>query len=532
MIVDILADNPLLVLFIVAAGGYWIGRIRFGGFSLGVAGVLFTGIAVGALDPRLSLPEIVYLLGLALFVYTMGLAAGPGFAASLRRTGLRWNTLAVAAIAVTAVGVTVIAETLHLGGAKGAGFFTGVLTNTPALAAVVEKLHDTPDANLPVVAYSLAYPASVISSMIAISLLQRLWRIDYTADAVKAGIVGEHIVNATAEVEHPLSVTEIVHASAGHALIGRVRADERLTVAEPGRRLHPGDRVTIVGTPDAIAAATRMIGHPSADRLDKDRSNLDFRRVFVSNPALVGCRIGDLDLTTRFGALITRVRRGDTDMLAEETTILELGDRVRVVAPPARMGEISEYFGDSYRQLGGLNIASLSVGLGAGLLLGALRIPLPGGGHFSLGSAGGPLVVGLFLGARRRTGSLIWQLPAGVNLSLRQMGLVLFLAGIGTRAGHSFASTITTSGGWSLVAIAFGLCLTLAFSLLTIGHKLLGMPMGVTTGVLGGLCTQPATLVFASEQAGNDTPELGYAAVFPTAMLLKILLAQILLALL
>ncbi|MDT3442531.1 MULTISPECIES: aspartate:alanine exchanger family transporter [unclassified Pseudofrankia] len=532
MVVDVLADNPLLVLFIVAAGGYWIGRIRVGGFGLGVAGVLFTGIAVGAVDRRLSLPDIVYQFGLALFVYTMGLAAGPGFASSLRRTGLRWNALALGAIAAGAGIVAVVAEALHFGAAKGAGFFTGALTNTPALAAVVEKLQGTPDANLPVVAYSLAYPASVISSMVAISVLQRRWRVDYSADATAAGIAAEQIVNATAEVEHPLSVSEVILASAGHTLIGRVRHDERLAVAEPGLQLHPGDQVTVIGTRDAIADATRILGHPVPDRLDADRSRLDFRRIFVSDPTLVGRRIGDLDLTGRFGALITRVRRGDTDLLADDATVLELGDRVRVVAPPERMGEVSRYFGDSYRQLGGVNIASLSVGMGIGLLVGAISVPLPGGGHFSLGSAGGPLVVGLLAGARRRSGPFVWQLPAGVNLSLRQMGLVLFLAGIGTRAGRSFASTITTAGGWALVALGFGLCMTLAFGVLTIGHKLLRMPMGVTTGVLGGLCTQPATLVFASEQAGNDTPELGYATVFPAAMLLKILLAQILLAVL
>lgn len=530
MVIDVLADNPLLVLFIVAAGGYGIGRIRLGGFSLGVAGVLFTGIAIGAVDRRLSLPEVIYQFGLALFVYTMGLAAGPGFAASLRRTGLRWNALAIGTIAAGAGIVAVAAETLHLGAAKGAGFFTGVLTNTPALAAVVEKLHDTPDANLPVVAYSLAYPASVISSMIAISVLQRRWHIDYATDA--EGTVAEQIVNTTAEVEHPISVTDVVDAAAGHALIGRVRHDERLTVAEPGRQLHPGDQVTIIGTPGAIADATRLVGHPSPNHLDADRSHLDFRRIFVSDPALVGRHVHELGLTKRFGAVVTRVRRGDTDLLAGGATTLELGDRVRVVAPPERMNEISRYFGDSYRQLGGLNIASLSAGMGIGLLLGAISVPLPGGGHFSLGSAGGPLVVGLLAGARRRSGPLVWQLPAGVNLSLRQMGLVLFLAGIGTRAGRSFAATITTADGWELVAIAFALCLTLAFAVLTIGHKLLGMPMGVTTGVLGGLCTQPATLVFASEQADNDTPELGYATVFPAAMLLKILLAQILLTLL
>ncbi|WP_329318063.1 aspartate:alanine exchanger family transporter [Streptomyces sp. NBC_01262] len=531
MVLDTLAHNPLLVLFLVAASGYLFGRISIHGFRLGVAGVLFAGIAAGALDARLSLPDIVYLLGLALFVYTMGLSTGPVFVSSLRRAGLRWNILALAAIATVAGAVVAVSWLLGLGGPKGAGFFTGVLTNTPALAAVVEKLHGH-DAELPVVAYSLAYPVSVISSMIAISVLQRLWRIDYAADSAAAGIVDEQILNATAEVRRPLSVTDVIRASASRAIIGRVRHNEHDAVAEPDQRLEPGDLVTIVGTPKAVADATRLVGEASPQPLDADRSHLDVRRIFMSNPKLVGQCIDELQLADRFGAAITRVRREDTDMLAEGHTVLELGDRIRVVAPPERMKEVSRYFGDSYRELGELNIASLSLGLALGLLVGALSIPLPGGGHFSIGFAGGPLVVGLLLGARRRTGPLVWQLPTAVNTSLRQIGLVLFLAGIGTRAGHSFASTITTGGGWLILGSALVLCLVTAFSVLLVGHKLLGLPMGVATGVLAGLSTQPATLVFASEQSGNGLPELGYATVFPAAMLTKILLAQLLLSVL
>lgn len=531
MVLRTLAGNPLLVLFLVAAVGYLVGRIRIRGFSLGVAGVLFAGIAAGALDTRLRLPEIVYQLGLALFVYTMGLSSGPGFAALLRRTGLRWNLLALAAIAAMAGAVAAVVRLLHLGGAMGAGFFAGVLTNTPALAAVVERLHG-PDADLPVVAYSLAYPASVTAGMLAIGVLQRRFRVDHAAEAARAGLAEERILTATAEVRRPLTVLEVVRASAGRAIIGRVRHRMRDRVAVPEQRLEPGDLVTIVGAADAVADATNLVGEPHAEPLDADHTHLDVRRVFLSNPELIGCRVGELDLAGRFGAKVTRVRRGDVDLLAGDAMVLELGDRIRVVAPRGRMGEVSRYLGDSYQELGEVKIASLSLGLALGLLLGALSMPLPGGGQLSLGLAGGPLLIGLVLGARRRTGRLVWQLPAPVNQSLRQVGLVLFLAGIGTRAGHSFAQTITGGNGWRLLGLAFVLCLAMSLGVLAIGYKLMRLPMGGTTGILAGLCTQPATLGFASEQAGNPLPELGYATVFPAAMLVKILLAQILLTLL
>lgn len=526
--INALANNPLLVMFLVAGGGYLVGRIRIRGFSLGVAGVLFAGIAAGAFDARLRLPDIVYLLGLALFVYAMGLSTGPGFLASLRRAGLRWNVLALAAIAVVAGAAAVLAKLLHLGPAMGAGFFTGLLTNTPALAAVVERLHGR-DADLPVVAYSLAYPASVIGSMVAISVLQRHWRVDHAADAARAGLGEEQILTATAEVSRPLQVLEVVHASSGRAIIGRVRHRESDRVAEPNQRLEPGDLVTIVGAPDAVADATHLLGEARTEPLDADRTYLDVRRVFLSNPDLIGRRLDDLHLASRFGAIVTRVRRGDTDLLAVGGTVLELGDRLRVVAPRPRMKEVSQYFGDSYRELGEVNVASLSLGLTLGLLLGAVSVPLPGGGELSLGLAGGPLIVGLLLGARRRTGPLVWQLPAAANHSVRQVGLVLFLAGIGTRAGHSFAATIATGNGWLLLGVATVLCLAVAFGVLIVGHRLMRLPMGVATGILAGLNTQPATLVFAGEQARNPLPELGYATVLPAAMLVKILIAEFLL---
>ncbi|MEU7875398.1 TrkA C-terminal domain-containing protein [Dactylosporangium sp. NPDC049140] len=532
MIVDSLSGNPLLTLFVVVGGGFLVGRVRIGGFSLGVAGVLFTGIALGALDARLKLPEIVYLLGLGLFVYTMGLSAGPGFVGSLRRAGLRWNAFALAAIAGVAVLVVALSWLLDLGRAKGAGFFTGVLTNTPALAGVVERLDGGPDANLPVVAYSLAYPVSVLACLVGISVLQRAWGVDYAAEARAAHLTEQPIHNATADVRRPVTVKDVVRATGGRALIGRVAHAGEVTVAEPDLRLCPGDRVTIVGERDAIADATAIVGEAAPERLDTDRSRLDVRRIFVSDPDLVGRRIKELDLARRFGATITRVRRGDTDSLADLNTVLELGDRVRVLAPPTRMKEISRYFGDSYKELGEVNIASLSLGLALGLLLGTVSLPLPGGGQLSLGFAGGPLVVGLLLGARRRIGPLVWQLPNNVNWSLRQMGLVLFLAGIGTRAGQSFVATVATGDGAKLVAAAFVVCLLVTVGVLWLGHRVLRWPMGVATGVLAAVCTQPATLGFAVEQADNELPERAYAAVYPTAMIVKILLAQILLTVL
>jgi putative transport protein len=196
------------------------------------------------------------------------------------------------------------------------------------------------------------------------------------------------------------------------------------------------------------------------------------------------------------------------------------------------MPAVSAFFGDSYRALSEIDVLTFSLGLTAGLLLGVLPIPLPGGGDLKLGLAGGPLVVALVLGALDRTGPLVWSLPYSANLTLRQLGLIVFLAGIGTRAGYAFVSTVQSRDGVLLLGAGAVITFTVALATLWVGYRLLNVPMGLLSGMLAGLQTQPAVLGFALEQTGDDLPNVGYAALFPLATIAKILAAQLLLAIL
>jgi putative transport protein len=218
-------------------------------------------------------------------------------------------------------------------------------------------------------------------------------------------------------------------------------------------------------------------------------------------------------------------------MVASPELVLELGDRVRVVAPPGRMHEVAAYFGDSYRRLRELDVLSFSVGVALGLLVGTVEVPLPGGSTFSLGFAGGPLVVGLVLGAIGRTGPISWQLPHAANVTLRQLGTVLFLAGIGVNAGDAFGDTIFTRDAIAVVGAAAVVAATAAFVTAALGAALLHLPVAALTGVVSGMQTQPAVLAYASEQQQDDDTEVsvGYATVVPLAMILKIVLAPLLL---
>ncbi len=544
--IEILIENPLLLLFVVAAIGYPLGRIKIRGSSLGVAAVLFVGLAVGSLHPDLKLPEIIYVFGLVLFVYTIGLSSGPGFFASFRRKGLRDNLL-VGSVLVLATLVTAgVHFFLRLKPTLTAGMFAGSLTNTPALAAVLDYLErSTPAAMLdqvlaePVVGYSIAYPVGVVGMILSIALLQRLWKVDYAREAENLrdlGATNKSLLNRTIRVTRSeatgQTIGEFSRQSDWDVVFGRLMRAGQLCLADGQTRLAVGDLVSTIGTPDDLDRVTAFLGETSDEQIELDRSEFDYRRMFVSNPRIAGHRLADLNLPQQFGAIVTRVRRGDIELLAHGDTVLELGDRVRVVTRREHMATVSRFFGDSYRALSEIDILAFGLGLALGLLVGLIPLPLPGGVVFRLGLAGGPLIVALLLGTVGRTGPIVWSLPYSANLTLRQFGLILFLAGVGTRAGYPFLTTFTGSGG---LAVFFGgLVITLfaAMTTLWIGYHVLKIPMGLLNGMLAGLQTQPAVLGFAVEQAGNDLPNIGYATVYPVATITKILCAQLLLALL
>ncbi len=544
--IDLLIDNPLLLLVLVSTVGYLVGRIKIKGSSLGVAAVLFVGLAAGALHPDLKLPDIIFLLGLVIFVYTIGLSSGAGFFASFRHKGLRDNLFILTMLSVAAL-ITVTAHTvLSLKPAITAGMFAGSLTNTPALAGLLDTINNTAppdrrDALLsePVVGYSVAYPMGVLGMILAIFAMQRIWKINYPQDATQLhdfSLVEQKLYNRTIRVTQPectgIKLRDLVQKYNWHVVFSRVKRGNEITLASGDTQLAPDDLLVVIGTPEDVEQVAPHLGQFSEEHLELDRSAYDFRRIFVSDPRVAGRRLANLNLPQQFGAIATRVRRGDIDLLAQGSTTLELGDRVRVVAHPDDMPAVSKFFGDSYRALSEINLLSLGLGLTLGMLVGLVPLPLPGGITFKLGFAGGPLIIALILGALRRTGPIVWSIPYSANLTLRQMGLILLLAGIGVRSGYTFFTTFAQSGGVSIfVAGTIITCVT-AFLTLWIGYKFFKIPFGMLTGMLAALQTQPAVLGYASEQSENDLPNIGYALIFPIATITKILYAQLLLTLL
>lgn len=534
---EALAAQPLLLLFLAVGLGYLLSLLKIKGIGLGAAAVLFAGLGLGIWGGReFELPEIVSQFGLLLFVYSIGIQAGPLFFRILRRSGLGLTFLALGAVSAAGVAISLAVRWLGLSPELAIGLFCGAITNTPALAAVSETLRGTPEALLPTVGYSIAYPLGVAVPILLAEGVLHWGKIDLK-EAVKhaEGATSEHQGAPTA-INLVLTNPGVVGKALGETLltrltlhVSRIQRGDQVMVALSDTVLETRDILHLVGTADALEQAKQLVGHEAHQVAgpEKRREEIDYRRMILSTPDLVGRKLGEIGLGKRFEAVVTRIRRGDQDFVPTADTVLERGDRLRVVARVDQMPAIARYLGDSIRAFSDTDFLSLSVGIVIGILLGIIRFPLPGGATVQLGLAGGPLVVALILGWIGRTGPLIWSLPPAANLAFRQLGLVLFFAAVGLRAGGHFAEALGAQGPL-LVALGGGVTALSTVILLGGAMILLRMDWVSAAGALAGGQTQPALLTFADDRSRSEAANVVYTAIMPTAMIAKILAAQIL----
>ncbi|WP_042622447.1 aspartate:alanine exchanger family transporter [Corynebacterium marinum] len=534
---DFLAANPLIALVAILAAGLALGKIRILGISLGAAAVLFVALGLSTANPDIQIPALVYQLGLAMFVYAIGLTAGEQFFAEFRSRGWRL-TLFMVLLLVGLVGAAYgIIRVLGLGDLAGAGMFAGALSSTPGMAAIVDmveggSLVDPARAGEPVVGYSLAYPGAVIGSILVAAVGAKLLKVDHLADAEKEGLIiaplewdgvriGPGVEGTVAQLPRlagaEIIATRIVHSDVDHSL------------AAPTDRLHEDMVLVINGTEEAIRTAQRNLGGRVTVKIED--TDLIYSRMTVSNPRVVGRRLQDLD-TVSAGFRIARIRRGDAEEVPHPGDVLNYSDRVRVVAPPNRMDEVRAYLGDSEKSLAAPDLLPFAVGLLAGLLLGAVPLPLPGGSVLSLGFGGGPIIVGLILGALHRTGPLTWTMPYHAVHTLNTLGLSLFLAGVGTTAGAGFRLALTDPSSLTVMAAGLLITVTSAVVCAVAGMLVLRLTWDESMGVAAGATTNPAIISYLNGQTGTELASRGYATVYPTAMIGKIVASQVLLLLL
>lgn len=527
-VMGFLAEQPVLFLFMLIGVGMIFGHIKVKGVSLGAAAVLFCAIGFAAwgetYDIHARVPHGIGILGLAIFAFAIGINSGPSFFRNLKAA--LGPIIAMVGLYIVAAGSGYLVGTkvFDMPIALVAGTFAGATTNTPALAAAGEASGELATAT---VGYSIAYLFGVIGMMIAAYFAIKVGKNDKDTPS--------QVTHATIRVEREDSptVADILHIVGDKALFSRLRRGETgpIWIPELTDHLEKDDLVTVAAPKELIAVIERALGHISSHSLRADRRFLDFRRITVSDGKLAGHTIAELDamLEEKFGATISRVRRGDIDQVATPEFFVEMGDRVRVVGPTAKMKEISKFFGDSARGLTDINPVAFGIGMMLGVLLGEMPIPMGGGATFSIGSAAGTLIVGLIFGRIGRIGPIVTTLPHTSCLVLSELGLLMFLAQAGTNAGGQIA--VAFEGGTWLHILALGAMITTIMAVGMFFVMRLVFKMGGTqlSGVLGGSQTQPAVLGFANNRThGDPRVALGYALVYPVAMIGKILVAQVL----
>ena len=520
-----LADQPVLFLFLLIGIGMAFGHVKIKGIGLGAAAVLFFAIVLSAWAEtygiHLRVTRELGTLGLALFAFAIGMNSGASFFHNLKSAVGPILTM-VALYGIAAASGEIIGRMWGMDPALIAGTFAGSVTNTPALSAAGQA---SGKLDLATVGYSIAYLFGVIGMLIASAAALSYGKRDKDAPSPLA--------NRTIRVErddHPF-VGDIYEKLGEKVSFSRLRRGETGPITRPqmSDTLDPGDLVTVVGPRELVARAATELGHASSHSLMQDRSYLDFRRMTISNPKVAGRTVASLGLAKEFSATISRVRRGDVDMVAEPGLVLQEGDRVRVVAPTSKMAEITRFFGDSSHGLTDLNPVALGLGMAIGIAIGELPILTPSGEYFSIGSAAGTLIIGLVFGRIGRIGPIATALPFTTCQVIAELGLLIFLAQAGAKAGGQILNAFT-SGAWVNIFIlgavmtstmAIGLYVTMRWVFKMGGTKL--------AGLLGGAQTQPAVLAFANGRTNSDPRvALGYALVYPVAMVGKIVVAQVL----
>ena len=536
--------HAVLILSLVAATGFFLGSIRIFGISLGVAGVLFSGLLFGHFHFSINahVMEFAREFGLILFVYTIGMQVGPGFLASLRKQGLPLNLMAIS-IVLLGVGVTIAICLLgKIDMRVAVGLFAGGTTNTPALGAAQQALKNLANyteemAKMPSLGYAVAYPFGILGIILTMFLVRFVFRIhpgDEAAEFTKQQLSQvAKVTTLNLVVTNPnlngMTIEEIPGLSESGVVISRVYKGGEVLVANPDTRLESGDVVLAVGPHKKIQEIRVIIGSPAKVDLKSLPSRLTTRRVIVTKKSVLGKTVDELDLDGTLGVTVTRISRAEIEFTPTPNFRFQFGDTVIVVGDEAAIQKAAQALGNSPKQLNHPQVVPIFVGIALGVILGSWPVHFP---HMpapvKLGLAGGPLLASIILSRIGRVGPLIWYMPLSANFMLREVGIVLFLACVGLRAGDQFVNTLVSGPGLYWIGCAAVITLIPLLVVGLIARMVYKLNFMSLCGVLSGSMTDPPALAFANSIAASDAPSISYATVYPLTMLMRVVCAQIL----
>ena len=536
--------HTVLVLSLVIAAGVMLSKIKIAGISIGVTWILFVGILAGHLGMSVDHNTLHFIkeFGLILFVFSIGLQVGPGFFSSFKEGGLKMVGCAAAVVALGAIATYVIHLVTGTPMTTMVGVMSGAVTNTPGLGAAQQAYADATGINDETIAlgYAVAYPLGVVGVILSLIAIRFITRVDFAeenkaleamrAEHTNVERISVEFTNGALEGHNIAHLRELINRS---FVISRImHQDGTITIADGTSILKIGEKLRVICSPDDSEAVVAFLGQQIEMTKEEwgatpeSQTQLVSRRIIITKPEINGKKFSDLRLRTKYGINITRVNRAGIDLIPYQGMELQMGDRVMVVGNEDAIEQVANVLGNSLKKLREPQLLTIFLGIALGVLFGSIplmNIPQP----VKLGLAGGPLIVALLIGRFGPHFHLVTYTTMSANLMLREVGLAMFLAGVGIGAGDGFVEAIV-GGGYRWIGYGFIITVLPLMIVGLFARLKLKLNYYTLMGLLSGSMTNPPALGYSNATSGNDMPALGYATVYPVVMFLRVLTAQML----
>lgn len=542
--------QTVILISLVAAVGLSLGKIKILGISLGITFVFFAGILAGHIGFTVNKDMLSFAqnFGLILFVYSLGLQVGPGFFSSFKQEGLVLNMLGLAVVILGLILTLVFHWTCGVSLPDMVGLLCGAVTNTPALGAAQQALiqmhpENSNEVTDMALSCAVAYPLGVVGVILAIAFMRSLLAKQTTSlrhneHKDTTPYIGEFQVCNPAIYNQ--SIKEIMKLTTKRFVISRVWRDGKVTIPTSDTILQEHDHLLIISIKSDMENIKVLFGEQENVDWNKedidwnriDNSQLVSRRIIVTRSKVNGVKLGTLKLRNLYGINITRINRAGIDLLASPNLTLQIGDKLTVVGEKANIENVGKILGNELKRLKEPNLIAVFIGLMLGMILGAIPISLPGiNMPVKLGIAGGPIIVGILMGAFGPRFHLATYTTQSANLMMRQFGIVIYLAGLGIDSGAHFFETVFRAEGLLWIVLGFGLTVIPIMLIGIIAMKTMKIEYGNTIGMLCGSMANPMALNYANTTVEGDEPSVSYATVYPLSMFVRVISAQLLIML-
>ena len=536
--------QAVLVMSLICGVGLALGKIKIFGVSLGATFVFFAGILAGHLGLVVN-PDMLTVLqnfGLIIFIYALGVQVGPGFFSSFKKGGFKLNMLATLLMLVGTLMLLILHWTTNLGLPNLMGLFSGAVTNTPMLGSAQQALlqvypENASQANDMAMACAVGYPFGLVGMVICVAIIQKMTagktnrrRANHNSDNT---FITEYVVSNAAIIGK--SIQEIRSNAKCQFVISRIWKDGKVIIPTGETIIEENEHILVISGKRDVQKLTELFG--PQENVDWNKKGIDWnaidnqlisRKILVTKPGINGTKLGDLRLRNSFGINITRVNRAGIDLLPSRSLRLQLGDRLTIVGEARSIENAALILGNEAKQLRTPNLTSVFIGIVAGLILGSIPFAIPGMSMpVKLGIAGGPIIIGIIMGAFGPRLHFATYISQSASLMLRQLGLTIYLAGLGLSAGARFFETVFSAEGLKWVAISCALAIVPVLIVGFIASKMFKTDYAKNVGMLCGSMANPIALNYANSTTEGDEPAVAYATVYPISIFLRVISAQI-----